>query len=176
MEFSDDIVSMAQMVFGAVMTSTTFALLVGFLGLYCLVLLLDIILLFVLRPVGGDLKKGFFGSKERPLAFASTLRREWARIEKRLAAGSPSDDKLAILEADAFVDRMLSEMGYPGKDVGERLLGIPPGHFSSLSGIIEAHDVRNGIIRDRKYALDHSEAKRVVKLYFAFLDEAEILE
>lgn len=174
MNFPDDFISVAQNVFEAVMASTTFSLLVAFLGLYCLVLLLDIILLFVLRPIGADLKKGLFGTKERPLVSARTLQKEWRRIEERLLSKMPSEYKVAILEADAFTDRMLSEMGYEGKDVGERLRSIRPGHFSKMDALLEAHEIRNRVVLERDFSLDREEALRVLTLYHEFLDEAEI--
>ena len=171
----DDFISTSRAVFETVTASTTFALLVAFLGLYCLVLFADIILLFILRSVGGDLKKGFFGTKEHPLASAGSLGREWKRIESRLASGASSEYKAAILEADAFVDRVLSEMGYEGVDGGDRLAKISPEHFSKLSALVEAHEIRNRIVRDRVFVPDRSEASRVLKLYRDFLDEVEIL-
>jgi hypothetical protein len=175
MNSSDDFVSVIQTVFEAVTASTTFSLLLGFLGLYCLVLFADIVLLFILRPVGGDLKKGFFGTKERPLASARSLNREWKNIEARLGCPTPSEYKLAILEADAFLDRVLSEMGYAGSDAGGRIEAIPPGHFSKLDALREAHEARNRVVLERNFVLGKTEAARVLGLYREFLEEAEIL-
>ncbi len=174
MDISGDVVSTAQSVFDAITASTTFSLLVGFLGLYCVVLLANIVFLFVLRPVSGDLKKGFFGTKERPLVSAGNLLREWKRIEARLASNILSERKVAILEADAFVDRVLSELGYPGKDAGERFHAISPSHFSGLGGLLEAHDIRNRIVQEKDFPFESSEAVRILNLYRSILDEAEI--
>ena len=174
MDISGDVVSTAQSVFDAITTSTTFSLLIGFLGLYCVVLLANIVFLFVLRPVSGDLKKGFFGTKERPLVSAGNLLREWKRIEARLASNILSERKVAILEADAFVDRVLSELGYPGKDAGERFHAISPSHFSGLGGLLEAHDIRNRIVQEKDFPFESSEAVRILNLYRSILDEAEI--
>ncbi len=174
MDSSSEIISIAQTVFGVIMASTTFSFLVGFLSLYCLVLFVDIILLFTLRSVGGDLKKGFFGTKERPLASSRRLLKEWKLLESRLASGQPSEYKVAILEADAFVDKVLSEMGYEGKDAGERFSAIVPGHFSGLGGLIEAHEVRNRIVHEKNFSLEQNEAMRILSLYRELLEEAEI--
>lgn len=175
MSFPDDFIPVVRTIFESVMASTTFSLLVGFLGLYCFVLLVDIILLFVLRPIGGDLKKGLFGTKERPLASVRNLTKEWKRIEARLLSDVPSEYKVAILEADAFTDRVLSEIGYEGVDFGERLGAILPGHFAKLPGLVEAHEIRNRIVLERNFSLDRSEAARVLTLYSDFLEEAEII-
>lgn len=175
MNSPDDFISIARSIFEAILSSTTFSLLLGFLGLYCLVLFADIVLLFILRPVGGDLKKGIFGTKERPLASARSLNREWKGIEARLDRSAPSQYKLAILEADDFLNRALSEMGYAGSDSGGRLESIPPGHFSKLDALCDAHKVRNQIVLDRNFLLDKTEAARLLGLYREFLEEAEIL-
>ncbi len=174
MESSVGTFAAVKMVFETVQSSATFSFLIGFLGFYCIVLLIDIILLLSLRPVGGDLKKGFFGSKDRPLSFPWQLRREWRRIEKLLESDSPTSSKVAVLHADAFSDRMLSEMGYDGNSFGERLDGIPAGHFQHLSSLREAHEIRNRIVFDRSFSLDRAEAKRILELYRLFLDESEI--
>ncbi len=175
MNFSDDFIPVARTVFESVMASMTFSLLLGFLALYCLVLLADIILLFILRSIGGDLKKGIFGTKERPLQSARSLNREWRRIEQRLERNASSEYKLAILEADVFSNRMLAEMGYEGTDLGGRLETIPPGHFAALESLREAHAIRNRIVLERDFSLDRDEAARVLSLYRDFLSEAEII-
>ena len=174
MDVSGDVISIGRGIFEAVLASTTLSLLVGFLGLYCLVLFLDIVLLFALRSVGGDLKKGFFGTKERPLVSARRLLKEWKTIEARLLSRRSSEYKVAILEADAFADRVLTDMGYAGSDAGARFGSIAPEHFSGLSGLLEAHEIRNRIVHDRDFSLDQSEAARVLKLYRDLLEEAEI--
>lgn len=175
MEFSGDIVPIFQSVVAAIRSSTTFSLLLGFLALYCIVLLVDIVLLFVLRSVSGDLKKGIFGTKERPLASPRSLDRSWSKIVSRAKGKSVSEYKLAVLEADAFADRALSEMGYSGADLGERLDTIPPRHFVALPALREAHEVRNRIVLSRDFVLDRAETERVLDLYREFLEEAEIL-
>ncbi|QQR77068.1 MAG: hypothetical protein IPJ67_02840 [Candidatus Moraniibacteriota bacterium] len=174
MDSSNEIIPIIQTAFETVMASTTLSFLVGFLGLYCLVLFADIILLFMLRAVGGDLKKGFFGTKERPLTSSRRLLKEWKSLEARLASGQPSEYKVALLEADAFVNKVLSEMGYEGKDAGERFSAIPPGHFSGLGGLIEAHEIHNRIVHERDFSLEQSEATRILSLYRDVLEEAEI--
>lgn len=175
MEFSGDIVSLFRSALAVIGSSTTFSLLLGFLALYCCVLLVDVVLLFVLRSVSGDLKKGIFGTKERPLVSLRSLNRSWEKIVSRVKKNSPSEYKLAIVEADAFANKALSEMGYAGADLGERLENIPPRHFVALPALREAHEVRNRIILSRDFSLDRAETDRVLGLYREFLEEAEIL-
>lgn len=169
-----DIFLIFQTIFLTVTQSTTFHFLLFFLGIYTIVLLLDIILLFILRPVGSDLKKGFFGTTERPSASPRVLKKEWEAIESLLSSKRDSEYKVAILKADAFVDTMLSEIGYAGKDLGERIESIRPGHFSQLDSLREAHEIRNRIILDREYSIDQGEAIRVLGLFRLFLEEEEI--
>lgn len=175
METSGDFISTVTEIWKAIRQSMTFSLLLGFLAVYSLVLFLDIVLLFFLRPFRADMKKGRFGTKERPFASERVLLRRWQEIESRLLSRSKSGGAMAILEADSFVDQILSEMGYHGKDFGERLDAIPPGHFTRFPDLRAAHEIRNRIVLDSEFSIDRPEAVRVLSLYRGFLEELEVL-
>ncbi len=174
MDISGDITVVIRNILDVMKSSMTFSLLLGFLALYCLVLFANVVLLFVLRSVSGDLKKGFFGTKEHSLTAGKSLLKEWKAIEARLVSGNSAECKVAILEADAFADRALSEMGYDGGDAGERFQSIAPGHFSGLPGLLEAHEIRNRIVHDSGFRIDRDESARVLALYRNILEEAEV--
>jgi len=70
------------------------------------------------------------------------------RVEDMLnhiASDSPSDWKLAIIEADIILDEILKEAGYAGASLGERLRSISPTQLRSLDDAWQAHKVRNQI-------------------------------
>ncbi len=171
---SSDFLSFVQEIFTIGMCSTTFLFLKWFLAIYAVVVFIDILLLFMIRPMEETLKLGLWGSSERPVASPGSLRREWSRIEKRLNTQSLAEYKVALIEADTFVDRILKEIGYSGSNLGERLENIRPEHFVNIDGLREAHEIRNRIVFDVEFSLDQVEARRVLALFFAFLDEAEV--
>ena len=62
-----------------------------------------------------------------------------------IASYSPSDWKLAIIEADIILDEILKDAGYAGTSLGERLRSISPERLRSLDDAWQAHKVRNQI-------------------------------
>jgi hypothetical protein len=62
-----------------------------------------------------------------------------------IASDSPSDWKLAIIEADIILDEILKEAGYAGVSLGERLRSISPNQLDSLDDAWQAHKIRNQI-------------------------------
>ena len=90
----------------------------------------------------------------------------WEAILEHLHSASPSDWKLAILEADTMLDDMLRGMGYPGENMGERLKVIRKDDMQTLDLAWEAHKVRNRIAHEgMRYDLTQTEARHVVGLY-----------
>ena len=103
-----------------------------FLIVYCVVLLVDIILLLSVHGLKDDARKSRYGSSERPLRSPGSLRREWSAIMARLRKNDPNEYKIAILEADQFMDRVLAEIGYPGANLQERLDAMASVSFESV--------------------------------------------
>jgi uncharacterized membrane protein len=62
-----------------------------------------------------------------------------------IGSDSPSDWKLAIIEADIILDEILKDAGYAGTSLGERLRSISPQQLRSLDDAWQAHKVRNQI-------------------------------
>ncbi|MGK2848762.1 MAG: hypothetical protein ACSLEX_01720 [Minisyncoccota bacterium] len=145
-----------------------------FLFVYVSVLVVDIILLLFFRGVSGDLKQTLFGT-DRPFASRSSLIRRWEKIADRLDQENVSQYKVAVLEADAFADEMLASIGYVGGTMAEKLSGIQEGHLESKQALLDAHHIRNRVIRDRDFMLSHEMAKTCLDAYRAFFDEVELL-
>ena len=89
----------------------------------------------------------------------------WSAIIQRMNTMREAEYKMAIIEADKLFDELLKNMGYKGKDMGERLQQITPEHLSNISAIWKSHKVRNFISHDTQYHLTFSEAQWVIKNY-----------
>lgn len=174
MSDSSSLIAVASSVWAAFQGSALFTVLVWFLGIYGLILLVDVILLVFLRDIPGDLKKTLYGNK-RPSVSHSKFSKRWQEISGRLGSGNPSQYKAAILEADAVADEMLQGIGYAGANMSERLAAVGEGHIESADDLREAHAVRNRIIQDSEFSLVHEEAERVIGKYKRFFDELELL-
>jgi len=96
----------------------------------------------------------------------------WERVMSHLNSERESDWRLAVLEADVLLDEMVTNMGYHGDSLGEKLKGIEKSDFLSLGEAWEAHAVRNKIAHEgAAFTLTEREAKRVIKLYETVFEE-----
>ncbi|MFZ2300024.1 MAG: hypothetical protein WAW00_02740 [Candidatus Moraniibacteriota bacterium] len=144
-----------------------------FLFVYVVVVLVDIIILLVLRGVSADLKKALFGS-ERPLLARSTVISRWEKIRTRLKDANPSQYKVAVLEADAFADEILTGIGYKGTTMGDKLGNIHDGQLETKQRLVEAHLIRNRIVHEADFAISREEAEKCLDAYHAFFTEVEL--
>lgn len=81
-------------------------------------------------------------------AHAAEVKRDhsrWAHVISLIESPSQSDWRQAIIEADIMLDDLLTQLGYPGQTVGEKLRAVNPGNFKTLNDAWEGHKVRNEI-------------------------------
>ena len=79
---------------------------------------------------------------------------------------SPSDWRLAIIEADIYLDRLLDAKGYGGDTIGDKLKNQTPDRLGSVQIAWEAHKVRNRIAHEgAAFALTMPEARRVLSYF-----------
>lgn len=149
-----------------------------FLGIYSLVLFIDIVLLLIARGVSGNIREGFYGM-DVPRAILDKkkkTRKEWMAIRQKLESANPDDHKIAIIEADDFIDRIVMGLGYPGDNFGERLENIPEEHIVNVAGMKQAHQIRNKIIHDENFMLSQSDALGVLSQYEEFLRSFHVID
>lgn len=102
------------------------------------------------------------GATAGPIARNET----WENIRSKLLSDSPSDWRLAIIEADIYLDRLLDAKGYTGDTIGDKLKNLSDGRLPSLQVAWEAHKVRNRIAHDgAQFVLTMPEARRVLSQY-----------
>lgn len=145
-----------------------------FFGVYVAVLIIDIILLLKFRDIPSSLRVGLKGM-DLPLKSPSEMNKRWNKVKERLNDSNPSQWKVAVLEADAIADEFLSGIGYSGNNMTERLMQIEPGQLDGLEQLKSAHQIRNSIVHDANYELDHQKAKETVEIYENFLSYLEFL-
>jgi hypothetical protein len=93
------------------------------------------------------------------------MEKQWGKVKTRLQAGTESEYKLAIIEADSMLDDILKRMGYGGSSLGERLEKLTSATLSNISDVGEAHKVRNNIVHDPDYRLSLDEVKNVIEIF-----------
>lgn len=102
-------------------------------------------------------------------------KKEWKKIKKRLEFVSEPEAKLAIIEADSLLDKVLKEKGYAGESLGERLDRLTSDILSNLEAVREAHKIHSNIIHDPSYRLSFNEAKRVISIYEEALSDLQAI-
>lgn len=70
---------------------------------------------------------------------------KWQRIMAHTSSESPSDWRIAIMEADIMLDELLDSLGYAGATIADKLKTAQPGAFHSIEDAWNAHKVRNAI-------------------------------
>jgi hypothetical protein len=96
----------------------------------------------------------------------------WSTVTKQIESENPNDWKQAIMEADIMLDDLLTNMGYRGESIGEKLKRVEPAHFQTLQDAWAAHLVRNRIAHDGSgFALNKLEAQRVIQQYRKVFEE-----
>lgn len=106
----------------------------------------------------------------------ATVNRRWEHIQSLLEGGSPSQWREAIMESDIMLDDMLTEQGYTGDGVGEKLRQVEPSDFDTLSNAWEAHKVRNQIAHEgSSFALSETLVQRTMAQYESVFREFEAI-
>ncbi len=96
----------------------------------------------------------------------------WAHVRSLIESPNESDWRQAIIEADIMLDDLLSQLGYPGASVGEKLKHANPNAFRTLQYAWDAHRVRNEIAHaGSAYKLEEHAAHRTIAMYEAVMRE-----
>lgn len=96
----------------------------------------------------------------------------WAHVRALIESPNQNDWRQAILEADIMLDDLLTQLGYPGSSVGEKLRAVDPNRFQSLQYAWDAHKVRNEIAHTGSaYKLEEHHAHRTIAMYEVVMRE-----
>ena len=76
---------------------------------------------------------------------SSIEQQRWQNVQAHLSSVNPNDWKLAIIEADVLLERMLDKAGYAGVTIAEKLKSASVRSFQSIDDAWQAHRVRNQI-------------------------------
>lgn len=96
----------------------------------------------------------------------------WQHVRTLIESPHESDWRQAIIEADIMLDDLLTQLGYQGIGVGEKLKAADPASFKTLQNAWEGHKVRNEIAHSGSaYALEEHNAHRTIAQYEAVMRE-----
>ena len=148
------------------------------LGIYVVVLFVDIVLLLIKRGVSGNMREMFLGMDipREITSKKSLMQKKWQEIKGKLASENGNDYKLAVIEADSLIDDFVRRLGYKGETFGERLDNIPDNQIVNIGGMKEAHEVRNQIVHDENFVLTREETEHVLGHFEELLRSFQILD
>ncbi|MBP6858018.1 MAG: hypothetical protein KBC11_02400 [Candidatus Pacebacteria bacterium] len=108
---------------------------------------------------------------------ATRVNETWNSIRAKLLSDTPSDWKLAIIEADIYLDKSLDQKGFYGDTLGDKFKQITPDKLPSIQIAWEAHKVRNRIAHDGAgFILTMPEARRVLSYYEIVFRDLEVID
>lgn len=100
----------------------------------------------------------------------------WEHVLSLLEGGNQSSWREAIIEADIMLDDMLTQQGYVGDSVGEKLKTADPAHFKTLQDAWEAHKVRNQIAHEGSaFPLTETFTRRTIARFESVLHEFKVI-
>ena len=111
--------------------------------------------------------------REKKSQEGGTFRNErWRKVLDFLFSNNENDWKLAILEADLMLFDLLTQIGFKGETLGDKLKDANKDSFRSLNSAWEVHNIRNKIAHEGSaFQVSSHEAKRVIALYEQIFQE-----
>ncbi len=100
----------------------------------------------------------------------------WEHIEELAAGENPSQWKEAIIEADIMLHEILTNQGYQGEGVAEKLRTIDKADLGTLQNAWDAHRVRNQIAHEGSaFSLSKQLAQRTIQQYQSVFKEFGVI-
>lgn len=91
--------------------------------------------------------------------------RAWREIQRHFFAGSESDLKLALIEADKILYEALKLAGFKGENLGDILKELDDSKLPNLQEVWEAHKLRNRLAHETDFRLSRDTAERALAIY-----------
>ena len=90
----------------------------------------------------------------------------WREVLHLLFSQNQNDWKLSVIEADSMLEKLLTDLGYKGDNLGEKLKAAGEQGFRYLNDAWEVHTIRNRVAHEGTvFELSHHEAKRAIAIY-----------
>ena len=100
----------------------------------------------------------------------------WKHIKELADGTAASGWREAIIEADILLDELLTRLGYPGANIGDKLKSADALTFTTLQDAWEAHKVRNQIAHEGSaFALSEALVRRTIGRYEAIFHEFKVI-
>jgi uncharacterized protein YutE (UPF0331/DUF86 family) len=170
----DIVLNQAAVLFQGFIKSPFFFSLKLILAIYTTILFANIIILLIYRGIG-DVRTTFRGMKY-PMVSAKGMRKRWNKLMEKMDSNEQSKYKLAIIEADSMIDKLVNATGLPGNDLIEKLNTLKPAQMEEAEKLKEYHKIRNQIIHDPSFEVSKETAMEILKFYEKFMVNYEFMD
>jgi hypothetical protein len=145
-------------------------------------IVLDVLLLFLAifaavellsyRPhFSHDPMKAAERRKRHAKTAGPTPKTVWKAIRDKAEAGTREAMRIAVIEADTFVDSILKKQGYVGETFADRLTQFNPRETVTLDRAWDAHRLRNDIVHTHGFEVTPDAVRIALDNFEAFLYE-----
>lgn len=101
---------------------------------------------------------------------------QWMQIQAHISSQAPSDWKLAIIEADIMLEKVLNNAGYAGNTIAQKLKSASPTSFTTLQDAWDAHLIRNKIAHQGSdFVLTQRTAQEAITKFQRVFQEFDVL-
>jgi len=89
----------------------------------------------------------------------------WIEIQQKISSPNPADWGLAVMQADAVLDKILKASGYIGDTMADRLRQINSAELESIEDVWRAHKIRNRLAHGTEGHITRGEADLAIRSY-----------
>jgi len=100
---------------------------------------------------------------------------QWLKIVNRLKTNSESEYKLAILEVNELLNKVLETAGCKGENLEDKIKSMSRIFLSNVEEVRNTHKICDNIIYDPDYHLSLEETKKIFAVYERALYELEAI-
>ncbi len=145
-------------VFSWLATILTFA----FIGFVIWAIYIRIRIYEVDEALGGQYSAHFI----KPTSVGKKTNPRWEQIRAHFESNNPNDWRAAIIDADALLEEVVTNLGYTGESLGAKLTSIRVNDFPTLQSAWEGHKMRNVIAHQGSSFTLTERQKEVTRKHF----------
>jgi len=144
---------------------------------YSFVIILDLILVFSRIQDGFKIrmKEAIEEAIEAGKLPRTKTQRKWDAVVSSVESNNPEDYKEAVVLAEKLFDYVLRSANFSGENLKKRLEKVPDNQMDFKEDIIWAYSLKEAILSDSSFEVDHEEAKRAVYVFQRALKEWGVL-
>jgi len=142
------------------------------------ILLATGIVLILMRVEGGfkvRIKEAIEEAKETGKLTKTKTQNKWEVIASNVESEDVDNYKKAVVLAEELFASVLKAANFSGENLEKKLSKIPDSQLEFKEDIIWAYKLKEKILSDEDFAVDHEEAKRAVYIFQRALKEMHVI-